>query len=87
MNIPVPLKVHQDLVELRVISASLRVMTGMFAGAGHRGMCAPVLAVLVLPYLYLLRTSTICCSNAQHNGTCPVAPSLTTSPRASTTVD
>jgi hypothetical protein len=38
LGIPLPTRVHQDLIRLRVTSAPLRVMTGTFEGAGHRGI-------------------------------------------------
>ncbi len=38
LGIPLPTRVHQDLIRLRVTSALLRVMMGTFEGAGHRGI-------------------------------------------------
>jgi hypothetical protein len=37
LGVPLPTRVHQVLIALRVTSAPLRVMTGTFEGAGHSG--------------------------------------------------
>jgi hypothetical protein len=56
LGTPLPTRVHQDLVRLRVTSAPLRVITGTFEGAGHCGIphaervCALAPVPIALPY-------------------------------------